>query len=302
MAAALIIDRRGAGIEIASRGVLRVQYDDEVHRVGVHAIGQLVLLGNVALSTAVLRSCFDAGVDVVLLARRGRQPTQHLLPQAATGARLRHAQHLHYADHPRRMTLARRLIRAKIEQQALTLQARGIEPGLERFAENTATAADIATLMGIEGAASARYFERWGKLWQQPWSFQGRNRRPPRDPINALLSLSYGMATGYIGRLAALKGLELSIGFVHGPQRERPALALDLLELLRPRIDQWVWQLLNDSKALTPEHFSSGPAEGCRLSKTGRAIYFARWYMGIEGWLRPAARNALALVIRTLRQ
>lgn len=303
MSAALIVDRRGCAIDLSSREVMRVRYNNnEVHRVGVRAIRQLVLLGDVKLSSSVVRSCLEAGVDIVLQPRRGRQPTLHLLPVATTGARLRHAQHLHHADSKRRLALAQQLIAYKIAQQNAWLETQGIAAGLERFQAATAGATDIASLMGIEGAASARYFERWSKLWQTPWQFNGRNRRPPRDPVNALMSLSYGLALGYVGRLASRKGLEPALGFVHGAQRERPALALDLLEPLRARIDHWVWQLLNKTSPLTPEHFSNSKADGCRLNKTGRAIYFAHWYRDLDDRLQRPSRDALALIIKTLRQ
>ena len=184
MSAALIVDRRGAGISLSSRGVMRVKHaEDDGHRVGINAIRQLVLLGDVALSSGVLRACLDAGVDIILQPRRGRQSTLHLLPVATSGARLRHAQHLCYADNKRRLDLARQLIRFKIEQQAVWLGVHNIVPELESFQSATEAATDIASLMGIEGAASARYFNRWSQLWQEPWQFTGRNRRPHAIPL-----------------------------------------------------------------------------------------------------------------------
>lgn len=300
--AALIVDRRGARISLSSKGVLRVQYDNgETHRAGLSAFRQLVLLGEVELSTGVLRACQAAGVGVVLLPRRGRTEALHLLPGAATGTMLRHAQHIVYGNPQVRLHLARRLVQAKIEQQALWLDAHGRAPDLTRFHAATDAASDFDQLRGVEGAASARYFEHWARHWRQPWAFSGRNRRPPRDPVNALLSLSYALALSHVGRLIGLKGLDPAVGFLHGPQRERPALALDLLEPLRPRIDQWVWRILHDDGALTPDHFTHGRTEGCRLDKDGRTIYFSKWYRSEREWLRIPSRNALALVVHALR-
>ena len=301
--ATLIIDQRGAALTLVGRGILRLQLDaDTVHRVGLKALRQIVISGDTALTTAVIRSCLNAGVAITLLPRRGRQPTLNLLPVTTTGTLLRHLQHRAYADSEQRLVIARQIVHTKIMTQAHWLEHYGHHPDMQRFADATAEAADSATLLGIEGAASARYFDYWGRCWSAPWSFTKRNRRPPRDPVNALLSLSYSLALSYLGRLISLKGLEANIGFLHGPHRERPALALDLLESLRPLIDHWVWRQLTVKKALQPDHFSHNPKEGCRLNKEGRTIYFSRWYRGEDDLLRSQARTALAQVLRALRQ
>lgn len=299
----LVVDRRGSALELAASGLLRVRCGaDEAHRVGLNVLRRIVLLGNVDLSSQVLRACLEAGVAVVLLPRRGRGEAINLLPAVAGRADLRHAQHLHYADPDARLALARALVAAKIGQQKLWLDAHGLHPGLERFVAAAQAAADINALMGVEGAASARYWAAWGGLWTPPWTFARRTRRPPRDPVNALLSLSYALALSHVGRLAGLHGLEPALGFLHGPHRGRPALALDLLEPLRPWVDQWVWQLLVMRRALSPQHFVESAAQGCRLGRAGRGVYFAAWHDAEEEWLRAPARAALALLLKALRR
>jgi CRISPR-associated protein Cas1 len=299
----LIIDRRGARLSLSDSGILRVQYGEESHRVGLHALQQLLLLGEVELTTRVVRACLEAGVSLALLPRRGRGETVHLFPPGPTAFALRHAQHLHYHHPASRLRLARLWVIAKLHQQQLWLDAHGLGGAdLERLVEAAQTAPDPATLMGMEGAGSARYFEHWRQLWQAPWQFEHRNRRPPRDPINALLSLSYTLALHSVGRQATLRGLEPAVGFLHTPLRGRPALALDLLEPLRPWVDQWVWQWVQTERALTPEQFDCNPTEGCRLNRDGRALYFAAWFRAGEDWLRAPRRSALALLLRALRR
>ncbi len=300
----LIIDRRGAGLSLSDSGILRVQYGEETHRVGLQALQQLLLVGEVELSTRVLRACLEAGVSVALMPRRGRGETVHLFPPGPTPFALRHAQHLHYHHPASRLRLARLWVIAKLRQQQLWLDAHGLDgASLERFVTAAQTAPDHAALMGEEGAGSARYFEQWGPLWQAPWKFVHRSRRPPRDPVNALLSLSYTLALHSIGRQATRRGLEAGIGFLHTPLRGRPALALDLLEPLRPWVDQWVWQWLHgDGNTLTPDAFDCNPAEGCRLNRDGRALYFAAWFRAEQAWLQAPLRSALALLLKALRQ
>jgi CRISPR-associated endonuclease Cas1 len=93
---------------------------------------------------------------------------------------------------------------------------------MRRLAAETSGAPSLDALMGLEGAAAARYFGLWATAWQQPWHFPGRNRRPPRDPVNALLSLGYTLALNPVGQQAALRGLDVSLGFLHAPHSGRP--------------------------------------------------------------------------------
>lgn len=298
----LIIDRRGVCLDLAGSGVVRVRYDGgETHRLGLNGLQRIVLQGDVQLSASLLRACSEAGVGLVLAPGRGRGEAVHVFPAFRGPVNLRLAQHQGYADSLHRFTLAQKLVAAKIGHQALWLEAHGVHHTLQRFMDEAHQVQDLAVLIGVEGAAAARYFAQWSTLWKAPWTFTGRNRRPPRDPVNALLSLGYALALSYGGRIAALRGFDMEIGFLHAPQSGRPALALDLLEPVRPWVDQWVWQLLNSGK-LTPDNFTSSPGEGCRLDKEGRAVFFSEWYGSEDGWLRKPARNALALVLKVLRR
>ena len=302
MTATVVIDQRGASLSVASSGVLRLGYPDgESQRIGLGAIQRLVLMGELDLTAGVLRACHGAGVDLVLMPRRGRGETVHVLPGVHTGTALRHAQHRLYDDPVGRLRMARWIVQTKIQRQADWLDAHGLANPLERHRQQAGEAPDLPTLMGVEGAASARYFESWRGLWQEPWEFPRRSRRPPRDPVNALLSLGYTLALAYLGRLLALHGLDPALGFLHGPQRERPALALDLLEMLRPGLDQWVWQLLTPAETLRPEDFNTSDGEGCRLSRQGRERYYAAWFEDETARLRSPARAATAGLLTRLR-
>jgi CRISP-associated protein Cas1 len=295
------VDRRGACLDLAGPSVVRVRYgEDDTHRVGLHGLRRIMLQGDVQVSSALLRACSDAGVGLVLSPGRGRGETVHVFPAARGPAALRLAQFRCHEHNEQCLALARKLVAAKITQQALWLAAYGIEAPLQRFIDRAHQAPDMAVLMGIEGAATARYFTLWGGLWREPWSFDGRNRRPPQDPVNALLSLGYTLALSYVGRIATLRGLDVAIGFLHVPEHGRPSLALDLLEPVRPRVDQWVWQLLNGGR-LSPDNFTYSQMEGCRLDKEGRAAFFNEWYSSEDDWLQRSARNALALILWELK-
>lgn len=296
----LIVDRRATRLTLAPHNVLQLDYDDGAQqRVGLDALRCIVGHGDPQLSAALLRRCAERQIGVVLLPARGRGQPAWLL-DTPNGSRLRLAQYRCHLDPEHRLQLARELVARKIEGQDRWLDAHGKPHLLHRFAVQARRAADIPALMGTEGAAAARYFHFWAVLWDPVWGFAGRNRRPPRDPINALLSLSYTLATGYVGRLAARHGLDTTLGYLHGPERDRPALALDLVEPLRPAIDQWLWQLIDDG-LLTPDDFSHSDSDGCRLRGDARGRFFGAWYRDEDGWLRREARGVLALLLARLR-
>ncbi len=152
------------------------------------------------------------------------------------------------------------------------LHARRTLPG---FISRTRTAPDIPTLSGIEGAAAATYFPALAVLFPAPARFSGRNRRPPRDPANAVLSLGYTLLTFDAAREAALAGLDPLVGFLHALSPGRPSLACDLVEPLRPRIDLWTIGLFR-SGTLRADHFRVD-GEACLLGKAGRSILLAAW-------------------------
>ena len=175
----LIVDRRASRLTLAPHNVVRLDYaDGSTQRVGLDALACIVGHGDPQLSAALLRRCAEHAVGVVLLPARGRGDPVWLLDRPL-GSRLRLAQYRCHLDPRYRLQLARERVIGKIRGQDRWLSAHGKPHLLERFAQQAATAPDIAALMGTEGAAAARYFHFWGVLWDPAWGFAGRNRRPP---------------------------------------------------------------------------------------------------------------------------
>lgn len=135
--------------------------------------------------------------------------------------------------------------------------------------------ADIPRLRGMEGAAARAYFQGLTALFPPVLRFHGRNRRPPRDPVNACLSLGYTLLHFDAVRAAHAAGLDPLIGFYHRPSFGRESLASDLIEPLRPIVDRWVWLLFRDEE-LRESHFSLCDG-GCFLGKVGRRRFYHRW-------------------------
>jgi len=123
--------------------------------------------------------------------------------------------------------------------------------------DNSIAGTPLETILGLEGAGSANYFHCFGKMLadQQQWPFAGRVKRPPTDPINALLSYGYALLTSQVAAAVQIVGFDQYIGYLHSSTYGRPALALDLMEEFRPLIvDSVVLTILNN-RMLSPNDF-----------------------------------------------
>src|SRR5262249_6394669 len=126
---------------------------------------------------------------------------------------------------------------------------------LQQTAERCREATSLEQLRGLEGAASAAWFSLLGQLLRPPWQFPQRVRRPPTDPVNALLSLGYTWVLTRTVARAEAAGLEVNLGGLHEYRPGRPSLACDLMEPLRvPAVDRWLVQRLNQGE-MTPADF-----------------------------------------------
>lgn len=150
--------------------------------------------------------------------------------------------------------------------------------------------ADRAALLGYEGSAARVYFDAYQSLFSDRLAFCGRNRRPPRDPVNAVLSLTYSMLTSECARALAAVGLDPAFGIYHQTDYGRPSLACDLVELVRTRADHFVWRLFAEQQLR--EHHFSRQLNAVLLNKEGRAIFFPRYQLDLKGCRKLIQRHA----------
>jgi CRISP-associated protein Cas1 len=291
----LYIDRIGA--EIRQDGGALALYVDGAREttVPIALLDQIVIRGNVALSTGVLGILAEAGVGVLMLSGRyGRRMAQLVGPPNGRG-RVRIGQYHFYLDTELRLQWSRGIVAAKLTlQRRLLEQALAHRPDLRHpltqalrtlaaileqvEAPGSAPAWDragseLASLMGLEGAAAAAYFAGYATLFPPSLDFHGRNRRPPRDPVNACLSLAYTLLHAEAVQRCHGASLDPMIGFYHALAPQRESLASDLIEALRPRVDAWVYELFR-TRRLRAEHFSKVQGGACLLDKGGRAIFY----------------------------
>jgi CRISPR-associated protein Cas1 len=241
------------------------------------------------MTAQAVETCLELGIDVSYFSPSGRF-LGLLRGLPASGVDARRGQYRLFELPGMRLQLAREVIRAKIHNQRVMLMRNGDVPdrilqALAGYRDQTEHAQDMTELLGIEGGAAALYFEQFGSMLKQKegWKFdwRGRNRRPPRDPVNALLSLGYSMLAKELTGICYSVGLDPFLGFMHQPRYGRPALALDLMEEFRPLIVDSVAISLINRGELGPEDFI-GNASGTFLSDRGRKAYWEAWFRRLD--------------------
>ncbi len=247
---------------------------------------EVSIFGNVQLTTPALLELISREIPVAFFSYGGWYAGR-TVGNGSKNIELRMAQHRTAADEARCLSLARGFIEAKILNARTLLRRNHRSPDpvvlgeLKRLAACAAEAGSLASLLGLEGTAARTYFAEFsgmlkGEAAEGCFALDGRNRRPPRDPINALLSFAYGMLTKDLVNVLALVGLEPLLGFFHQPRYGRPALALDLMEEFRPLIaDSVVVSVLNNGE-LTPGDFVVAPT-GVSISAAGRKRLIAAY-------------------------
>jgi CRISPR-associated protein Cas1 len=269
--------------------VLEISINDEkVQSVRLIDTSQLVLMGNVYVTTPTLQELMKREIPITWHSFGGwfighTQGTGH------KNVELRTAQYKASFDPGFCLRLAKTIVNAKIMNSRTFLRRNWrhdekpetLVKLLKHSAENVWQAQDIQQLLGIEGAAAAQYFGNFSSLIRQPdgdksfaFDFSTRNRRPPTDPVNALLSYAYSLlARTWTVTLSAV-GFDPYRGFYHQPRYGRPALALDLMESFRPLIaDSCVIQAINNGE-VRPSDFVSA-AGAVNLTNDGRKRFIA---------------------------
>jgi CRISPR-associated protein Cas1 len=277
-----------------------------IQQIRVSEIDEVLVFGGISLTPAAIATLLRHGIDTVFLTTRGRYRGR-LLGRPGRNVELRVRQYEWAGDPAGTAAVARAIVTGKIaNQRALLLRAQrehrredlaaaaGELRGVLRAVE---TASGLDVLRGLEGQASAAYFGVLGRCIRNPaFTFPGRTRRPPRDPVNAMLSFGYTML-GTAAESAVLRvGLDPMLGVFHAPDYGRPSLALDLIEEFRPvLVDALVLRLVN-RREVAPEDFEQPPdeveaaweegeppagappsARAVWLGETGRRVFFRAW-------------------------
>jgi CRISPR-associated protein Cas1 len=279
-------------------GVIKVKEKDRVvDEVRVSDVSQVALFGNIQISTQAIQLLCETGVPITFFSMGG------WFYGIARGHGLKNvvdriAQFRHAGDPAACLRFARQFVRGKIHNQRVLFMRNHEQPPervrlrLGQAREDLEKADSLESLLGMEGAAAAEYFAEFaGMLRPQeedeipgletnvpeaPWArfdFNGRNRRPPTDPVNALLSLAYSLLAKECTVAAYAVGLDPYVGFYHQPRHGRPALALDVMEEFRPLIAESAVLTAINNRYVTPCDFVTA-GRAVNLSPAGRKQFF----------------------------
>lgn len=282
----LFVDRRGVHLELESGAIVFRENGERIGTVPIAPLTRVFLRGDVHLSGSLLGKLGEHGVGVVILSGRQGKPSL-LLARPHNDASRRVEQIRKSMDAGFCLGFARELINTKLTRQiewfdelrGTDMQARyELTHAMNLLKEHLGRLAgtqNLGSLRGIEGSAAHVYFDGLKAVVPDSLHFKSRNRRPPRDPFNALLSLTYTLAHAETAIALHGAGLDPYVGFYHQLDFGRESLACDLLEAVRPLADRFCLRLIR-RQTLTADHFSTSES-GCLLGKAGRAHYYAAY-------------------------
>jgi len=249
----LYVTSEGAWLHKDGRNVVVRNDGVERGRAPAHLLGQIVCFGQVGLSPALMHFCAEEGITITFLGAYGKFLARVEGPQSGN-VLLRRAQHQVTQPETAALPVARAVVAAKLANQRGVLRRAlrdyrhemdapaldGLEAAQRQIGDavrHAMAAADLERLRGIEGEAGAAWWRAFPGLIRNPdFTFSGRNRRPPRDPVNAVLSLLYVILAADCRAAAETHGLDPQMGFLHRDRPGRMSLALDLMEEFRAPI------------------------------------------------------------------
>ena len=289
----LYVDRRGVELKVDGEALVFTENGERIGTVPLKPLSRVFLRGDVGLTASLLGKLGEHHIGVVILSGRQGTPTLMLGCPHNDAAR-RIAQYRLSLDADFCLRFSRAIVEAKLRGQlAFIVERRDVdfqhryplvtcEHQLIGLIARIDAQPSIATLRGLEGSGAAVYFEALSEIIPESLHFHNRNRRPPKDPVNALLSLTYTLLHAEAVLALYGSGLDPFIGFYHALDFGRESLACDVMEALRPQADAFVLGLLR-SQEICADDFSTTDA-GCRLGKAGRSRYYSAWETRAENF------------------
>ena len=262
----------------------------EVFRIPAINIEGIVTFGYMGASPGLMKLCSDSGISLTFLSPNGRFISR---VQGATRGNvlLRKAQYALSDDEEWSLHVAQLMIAAKIQNYRNVLrryirdygECLEVEEAVKMLDANkrdVLDAEDKTKLMGFEGIASNAYFEVLPNLilnQKESFPFNGRNRRPPKDAVNAMLSLAYTLIANDCTAALETVGLDPYVGFLHALRPGRTSLALDMMEEFRAYLgDRFVLSLIN-KRQITPKDFLYQGDNGVVMTDNGRKTFITAW-------------------------
>jgi CRISPR-associated protein Cas1 len=278
----LYINEQGAYLRKSGGRFVITKKDDELLSIPETALDGVVIFGNVQISTQAVNEILKKGVDIIYLSFSGK--FKGILKSGNSKNVFRRiAQYDASVNQARSLNFAKWFAAEKIKDEIRMIErwhkrnlisdCSELKKQIKLQLFNIETKNDTSEIRGAEGTAAKLYFSVFYDIVPPPFEWNGRNRQPPTDPVNALCSLTYMMTLSKIIAQAYINGFDPYIGFLHELDYGRPGFALDILELFRAGYcDRFVMDLLLQEN-FQPEDFKYSEKDGCRLKKEPFKLY-----------------------------
>ncbi len=279
----LYLTEQGASVHKDGELFVIMKEGKVLEKIPIIKVEQIVIFGNVNLTTPAIHTILANGIDCVFCSSYGKYHGRLISNESKFGA-LRQKQMETRLDERKTAELARSFVLGKITNEILLLRryekeadVRAEIEELSELGRKAARSWDLEEIRGFEGAASACYYKCLRKLLRKDFGYRGRTKRPPKDPVNSMLSFGYTLLT--YGAQAAIHtvGLDPYLGFLHAPEHSRPSLALDLVEEFRAVIEALVIWMVNTGTAKEEDFFFEEDEGAVLLTQEGMRK-FIRFY------------------------
>ena len=292
----LIIDQRNVSLDYEGDCLLIRQPDHPPRSVPLPRLQRILCMHSVNVATRLIGHCQRLGVDFIVINARHSAHSFAVHANHLRQAQRRVGQYRLTSEPELALPVAQRLVRHKLAVARRLLEgadSQAVHEELIRQSRAVQACADAEALRGHEGVAQRRLFEHWRQCLPAELGFTSRQRRPPPDPVNALLSLTFTLIHEEAVRQCLQHGLDPWLGFYHQLAAGRMSLACDLMEPLRPLVEAWVVRLFVEGE-LDRRHFAQRDG-GCLLGKAGRELYYGLWHAQLPAWSHRLGRYAALL-------
>ncbi len=307
----LYIDRKDIHIKLDGNALAFYSNGKREGIVPITPIKRVIIVGNKVIDAAVLRRLAEQNISVLFLSGKSMRFCGILHGRLHNNGFLRLKQYEKAMNPDFCLAKAKSIIIRKIESEIEFFRELAEQESLRKIdlissieiltktVESLKDVTSLDSLRGFEGGAQAVYFLTYSKLFPESLNFKRRKRRPPQDPVNAMLSLTYTMSHYEIVREIEVAGFDPTIGFYHQFEYGRESLACDIVELFRPSVDRFVYEVFKQNDFTTQDFSQDDERQGCYLKKESRKKFYSLY----EKWaieIRPLIIEEVRTLARSI--
>ena len=296
----LFVNQDEAYLALDGGNVVVLREDQELARFPLHNFEQITTFGYTGASPALMRKCAEDNIALTFMTPEGRFQAR-VIGRTNGNVLLRREQYRRADDEEASLILARSFILGKIYNARWIIERmrrdyamrideekfQNVSAFLQNSCREVMQTSDLEALRGVEGKAAVSYFSAFDDMilkQKEDFFFTERNRRPPLDNMNCLLSFLYALLMNDVGAAVEGVGLDSYVGFLHRDRPGRQSLALDLMEELRPLADRTAFSMVN-TKKINGKDFRLEEGGAVYLTDDGRKKIIEAWHAHKEGMM-----------------